>query len=167
MVLCGSQLGKRQCSILSLISPQFTWFALDLNFFFLLKLRSGRVIRVFKPLTHYPDRIVGFPERRNRIRLAKGFRPTRWASSRSDSGGLIRSWTRWTALIMSAPIQYVVPSSKQWTNGAALVWVIELDGLGSFLFFSFFLQKFWKYISHLSKIPLRFLLFLTFNLIWL
>ena len=51
MVSCGSQLGRKQCSVLSLIIPQFTRFAFDLIFFFLLKLWSGRVIRVFKPLT--------------------------------------------------------------------------------------------------------------------
>ena len=99
VVPCGSQLGRRQCSVLSLISDSVSSRAsclLDLIFFFLLKLRSSRVIRVFKPLTRYSNRIVGFPERRNRIWPAK---PTRWALGRSDSSGLIESWTRWTALI--------------------------------------------------------------------
>ena len=77
MVPCGSQLGKRQCSVLSLISDSVNSHAscrLDLIFFFLLKLWSGRVIRVFKPLTRYPNQIVGFPKRRNQIRPTKGFR---------------------------------------------------------------------------------------------
>ena len=92
--VCGAVwFSIRQKAMLCLITYQSSvhvicsWF----EFFFLLKLRSGLVIRVFKPLTRYPNRIVGFPKRRNRIRPAKGFRPTRWASGRSDSGGLIGS----------------------------------------------------------------------------
>ena len=66
---------------------------------FLLNLRSGRVLRVFNSVTRHPNRLFGFCKSQNRIRPAMDFGSTRWASGRSDSGGLIGSFTRWTPLI--------------------------------------------------------------------